>query len=76
MNFGSRINKETSYAMLDKAHELGINFLDTANAYGKSEEIIGEWMKKSGHRDDFIISSKVGWPMGKGVNDKGLSRIQ
>lgn len=74
MNFGSRITEEQSHAILDKANDLGINFIDTANAYGKSETIIGRWLKSSKAQDDFIISSKVGWPMGKGVNEKGLSR--
>ena len=73
MNFGQRIDKETSFAILDTAYELGMNFIDTANAYGKSEEIIGEWLKKSGLREEMIISTKVGWPMGENQNDQGLS---
>lgn len=74
MNFGSRVDSDTAFAILNQAHDLGINLIDTANSYGNSEQIIGQWLAKSGSRDDFIISSKVGWPIGDKVNCRGLSR--
>ena len=44
----AKLDKETSFKILDRFVELGGNFIDTANAYseGQSEEIIGEWMKE------------------------------
>ena len=59
--FGWRIDEKTSFEVLDKAVELGINTIDTANIYGKwgeggypgkSEDIIGKWLKERGNRDD------------------------
>ncbi len=49
--------------------------MDTANlySYGKSEEILGEAMEG---RRQLIVATKLGFPMGKGVNDHGLSRFQ
>ncbi|KAK5046100.1 hypothetical protein LTR84_008557 [Exophiala bonariae] len=53
-------SKETVFDLLDTFYDLGGNFVDTANAYqdGQSEEWIGEWMKKTGRRDEFVISTK------------------
>jgi len=49
MNFGPETSEDDSHAIMDRAHELGVNFFDTANGYGGSvgkgatEEIIGRW---------------------------------
>ena len=63
---------------MDRAWDLGINFFDTADAYGggRSEAIIGRWLKSKGTaaRDRLIVSSKVYNPVGDGPNDRGLSR--
>lgn len=75
MTFGNEADKEASFRLMDKAHEAGINFFDTANIYndGESERIVGEWM--NARRDDLILASKVHFPTGdKGINDKGNSR--
>lgn len=83
MQFGWTADETASIEVMDKAHDLGINFFDTANIYttwseksygGKTEEIIGRWLKKSGERDDLILATKVRGSMGKGQNDQGLSR--
>ncbi len=83
MQFGWTADETISHQILDKAIELGINFIDTANIYttwsdksygGKTEEIIGRWLKSSGNRDDLIIATKVRGQMGEGVNNVGLSR--
>ncbi|OLS19006.1 MAG: L-glyceraldehyde 3-phosphate reductase [Candidatus Heimdallarchaeota archaeon LC_2] len=83
MQFGWTADKTTSHQILDKAVELGINFIDTANLYsrwsdksyaGKTEEIIGNWLKETGNRDDLILATKVKGQMGEGLNDQGLSR--
>ena len=66
---------DTGRAVMDKAFDLGINFLDTADAYarGKCEEMWGELLRNR-KRSDYALATKVFFPMGDGVNDKGLSR--
>ena len=53
-------SKEEAFELLDTFYDLGGNFIDTANVYqgGDSEEWIGEWMKKTGRRDELVISTK------------------
>lgn len=76
--FGQGESEEEAFALLDRAVELGINYLDTANAYGggRSEETIGKWLatKDRSVRDNLLISSKVANPVGDGPNQRGLSR--
>lgn len=81
MTFGNQSDRKTSFQILDKAYEAGINFIDTADAYplgkdfkdaGKTESIIGEWIK--GKRDELVIASKCFMPTGPGPNDMGMSR--
>lgn len=76
--YGQGENPEESAAILDAALDLGINLLDTADAYGggRSEETIGSWLITKGPavRDELIISTKVFNPIGPGPNDRGLSR--
>jgi aryl-alcohol dehydrogenase-like predicted oxidoreductase len=63
-------------AALDGAYERGITLLDTANSYGggASEEWIGRWLRdRPGVRDDLVITTKVGCPVGPGGGDRGLS---
>lgn len=71
-------SEEEAFLLLDRAMELGINFLDTADAYGggRSEATIGKWLqtKEPSLRDRLLISSKVGNPVGDDPNDWGLSR--
>ncbi|NHJ47656.1 MAG: aldo/keto reductase [Asgard group archaeon] len=83
MQFGWRIDEEESFKVMDKAVELGINILDTADIYskwgensyaGKSEEIIGKWMKDRGNRDDLVIVTKLFGDMSDNINNRGLSR--
>ena len=67
-----------AFDLLDRAVDLGINFLDTADAYGggRSEETIGKWLrnKSPSLRGDLLISSKVGNPVGDDLKFSGLSR--
>ena len=81
MTFGSRCDEETSRAIMDAALDGGVYFFDTADRYpmgagpgdyGRSEEIIGRWMK--GRRHDIVIATKCRNAMGSGPNDQGLSR--
>jgi aryl-alcohol dehydrogenase-like predicted oxidoreductase len=52
--------KDTAFELLDTFYDLGGNFVDTANVYqeGQSEKWIGEWMQKTGRRDEMVISTK------------------
>jgi aryl-alcohol dehydrogenase-like predicted oxidoreductase len=76
--FGRGETEQEAFAIMDAAWELGINFFDTADAYGggRSESYIGAWLKAKGSavRDQLIVSSKVFNPVGDGPNDRGLSR--
>lgn len=81
MNFGSEVTPEQATAILDRALELGIYFIDTANIYpvppaepswGLSETIVGKWLQ--GKRDAIVLSSKCGNRIGPGANDIGGSR--
>jgi NDP-hexose 2,3-enoyl reductase len=82
MNFGSRTSETDSHAIMDRAHEHGINFFDTANIYGgedgagRTEQIIGRWFATGGgRRDKTVVATKVYGPMGDGPNDRGLSAL-
>ena len=77
--FGWTIDEAQSHRVLDRAYELGLTFIDTADVYsrwkpghrgGESEEILGRWFKKSGKRDQIVLATKVGSDMGEGK--KGL----
>jgi aryl-alcohol dehydrogenase-like predicted oxidoreductase len=81
MSFGStqdwQISEEDSRAVIRAALDGGINFFDTANAYGhgESEEILGRALKGFGvGREESVIATKLFFPMGTGPNDRGLSR--
>ena len=69
----------TSFAIMDKALELGINFFDTADVYGQdglSERVIGNWFSKGGRRDDVVLASKFRFKMGDPPNNTGASRYR
>ena len=66
---------------IERAVDLGINFIDCANVYGlgdeekvrgTSEQVLARVLKR--HRDDLVITSKVAGRIGEGPNDGGLSR--
>jgi len=64
-NFGMRIDEEKSHRVIDAALEAGINFFDTADMYGPSEEFIGRALE--GRREQVILATKFGKPVeGKG----------
>jgi aryl-alcohol dehydrogenase-like predicted oxidoreductase len=76
MTFGREASEKDSYKMMDIFADKSGNFIDTANIYSKglSEEIVGKWLKNK-NRNDFIIATKVRFPMSENPNDAGLSRI-
>jgi len=65
--------EEESFAMLNYFAEKGGNFIDTADIYGDSEEVLGRWLSTK-RREDFVIATKVRGRAGPGANDIGLSR--
>lgn len=73
--FGWTVDQTASYSLLDALLDHNLNFIDTADVYsawvegnqgGESETIIGNWLKKTGKRDQIVLATKVGKPMGEG----------
>ena len=75
MTFGNEADEDASRGIMDRAFERGVNFFDTADVYsrGTTEEIVGRWL--NGRRKDVVLASKVHYPTGKGVNERGSSRL-
>jgi len=61
MMFGGRAGPEESHQIIDRALAAGINFIDTANVYsqGRSEEIVGDALRRNGHRHHIVLATKV-----------------
>lgn len=76
MNFGGPTDEAESIAIINRALDGGINFIDTANVYnaGESERIVGKALKENGRRDQVVLATKVYGKMGDGPNDQGVSR--
>ncbi|MBL4575935.1 MAG: aldo/keto reductase [Opitutaceae bacterium] len=76
MMFGGRTEPEDSYAIIDQSIERGLNFIDTANMYsrGRSEEVVGEALKRNGKREQIVLATKVFNKMGDDPNMQGSSR--
>jgi aryl-alcohol dehydrogenase-like predicted oxidoreductase len=82
MNFGPQTSEEDSFAIMDAAHEYGINYFDTANVYGQhrgrgaTESIIGDWFAKGdGRRERTVLATKLYGDMGDWPNDGKLSAL-
>ena len=82
MNFGPMTTEPDSYAVMDKALDLGINFFDTANVYGWkkgegiTEQIVGRWMAQGGgRREKVVLATKVYGTMGDWPNQSRLSAM-
>ena len=70
------LSRDEAQPFFERAAEAGINFFDTADFYslGVSEEITGEAVRRLLPREEAVIATKLGLPMGEGPNRKGLSR--
>jgi len=82
MNFGPQTTEPDSFAVMDRALELGINFFDTANVYGWklgegwTEQIVGRWFAQGGgRRDKVVLATKVYGRMGERPNQSRLSAV-
>ncbi|WP_447971897.1 aldo/keto reductase [Nitrospira sp. M1] len=80
MNFGPETTEPDSFAIMDRALELGVNFFDTANVYGWktgegiTEQIVGRWLAQgNGRRDNIVLATKVFGRMGERPNQSRLS---
>ncbi|HEX3355469.1 MAG TPA: aldo/keto reductase [Tepidisphaeraceae bacterium] len=81
MNYGWQATEADGHAQMDKAHELGINFFDTADVYGQkrgegvTEQIIGNWFAKGGsRREKTILATKVHGEMAIDPSDITMTR--
>ncbi|MBN1919435.1 MAG: aldo/keto reductase [Verrucomicrobia bacterium] len=82
MNLGPQTSEADSFAIMDRAHELGINFFDTANVYGwklgvgVTEQIVGRWLAQGGgRREKTVLATKVYGKMGDWPNEQRLSAL-
>ncbi|HEX3792942.1 MAG TPA: aldo/keto reductase [Acidimicrobiales bacterium] len=82
MNFGPETDEPTSFAIMDRAHEEGVNFFDSANVYGRSkgrgatEEIVGRWFAQGGdRREKTVLATKLYGDMGEWPNEGRLSAL-
>ena len=75
LTYGVGVEKEKAVACVNRAFELGINFIDTANVYGRgaAETVLGEALAGR-KRDSYVLATKVFGDMGDG--NQGLSRVQ
>jgi len=74
LTYGGGVSDRRAEACVDKAFDVGINFIDTANVYGggAAEEFLGDVLTRR-PRDSYILATKLYWPMN---GDRGLSREQ
>jgi 1-deoxyxylulose-5-phosphate synthase len=82
LEFGRKVNETTAVQLIDSALAAGVNFIDTADIYGKegfnspvrgaSEEVVGKALK--GRRNSVALATKLEGKVGPGPNDRGLSR--
>ena len=74
MMFGGPADAAVSTRIVDRARDLGVNFIDTADGYtgGKSEEVVGRAI--AAHRNWWVLATKIANPTGSGPNARGLSR--
>ncbi|MGZ2746708.1 aldo/keto reductase [Burkholderia stagnalis] len=75
MMFGGETDEATAARIIDKAHDQGVNFIDTADVYhaGRSEQIVGRAI--AARRDSWVVATKFGYPAGQaGPNAQGQSR--
>ncbi len=79
MNFGSETGEPDSFRIMDRALDLGLNFFDSANVYGRprgegvTEAILGRWLAQGGRRERIVLATKLHNPMGVTPLDRGLS---
>jgi voltage-dependent potassium channel beta subunit len=75
LTYGGAVEEQAAAEQIHYAFENGVNFFDTANVYagGKGEVAVGKAVKKI-KRHEYVLATKVFFPMGRAANDRGLSR--
>ncbi len=74
--FSHQLDESGVRRMVSSALDHGINFFDTADVHGvgRAETLLGNVISKLAIRQDFVVATKLFFPMGEGVNNRGLSR--
>jgi aryl-alcohol dehydrogenase-like predicted oxidoreductase len=65
--YGQQNTIEDKLKVLDRAHEIGEVFWDTADVYRDSEDLIGQWFKQTGNRSDIFLATKFGLDFSTGI---------
>ncbi len=83
MTFGNQTSEEEGHAQIDAALDAGLFFMDTAEMYpvnpvraetvGRTEEIIGNWVARTGRRNDVVIATKIIGPSKLARDEKGIT---
>ena len=75
LTYGTTVEEETATEIIHRAYELGVNFFDSANIYGRgrAEKVMAKALKAF-PRESYVITTKAWGVMGDGPNDRGLSR--
>jgi aryl-alcohol dehydrogenase-like predicted oxidoreductase len=75
LTYGNQVDRDMSAATIKRAFELGVNFFDTADIYhvGAGETELGLALEGI-ERSDYVLATKVFWPMSDNTNNRGLSR--
>ncbi len=72
-------DEETSFQIMNRALDAGLNFIDTADVYGQnglSERVIGKWLANDGRRDEVILATKFRFRTAEGPNGTGGARVR
>jgi aryl-alcohol dehydrogenase-like predicted oxidoreductase len=81
--FGNQADEATCFAIMDVAYAAGVRLYDTADVYpppsspalrGRAEEVVGSWLESRAARQQVVLATKVGKPMGDGPDHAGLHR--
>jgi len=67
-------NQDGATRLIHQAIDCGVNFIDTADCYGPSEEVVGATLAQDSKREQVVLATKFGWYMGDGANDYGTNR--
>jgi len=75
LTYGAAVDMDAAKACIRRAHDLGVNFFDTANEYahGRAEEVVGTALADL-PRSSYVLATKVCLPMGEWPTERGLSR--
>ncbi|RMG94428.1 MAG: aldo/keto reductase, partial [Deltaproteobacteria bacterium] len=79
MMHGVACDERTAHAILDRALDAGINFVDTADVYGPdglSERVLGDYLSSRRCRDQVVVATKMRFRMAEGPNGTGASRYR